>query len=204
MGPLGGRGKWGDLYHVSMSSYGTSCTGEPSVSSSVIWEKHNGTVLRESPPGELGQPVGEHADGWPELIPGDQMWCFGTADVPRERVYSADKSVRRQNGSGDHRRADRSHAYVDDGTRAVRSVIKAPSVRYQRRNETEKPMRVVEHLIAASCPPRGLVLDPFAGSGTTLVGARNLGRRAIGIEERAEQCAVIVDRLKQGCFGEAS
>lgn len=46
----------------------------------------------------------------------------------------------------------------------------------------QMPESLLMRIIRASCPPGGLVVDPFAGSGTTLVAALKLGRRFFGVE----------------------
>lgn len=54
-------------------------------------------------------------------------------------------------------------------------------------NEAPFPEALVEPFVKCFCPPGGLVLDPFCGSGTTLAVAERLGRRAVGIDVRASQ-----------------
>jgi DNA modification methylase len=69
----------------------------------------------------------------------------------------------------------------------------------------EKPLELMRELVG-KCAPLASILDPFMGSGTTLRAAKDLGRRAIGIEIEERFCEIAARRMGQEVldFGEAA
>ena len=62
---------------------------------------------------------------------------------------------------------------------------------------TVKPLKLMEYLIRMIMPPKdGILLDPFSGSGTTIIAAHNLGLEAIGIEKSSEYCEIARKRVQ--------
>lgn len=60
---------------------------------------------------------------------------------------------------------------------------------------TVKPVKLMAYLVELGCPPDGIVLDPFVGSGTTCKAAKKLNRKWIGIELNAEYAKIASARL---------
>ena len=62
---------------------------------------------------------------------------------------------------------------------------------------TQKPVPLFERIIKASSTEKDLILDPFMGTGTTLVAAERLGRNSVGIDSSKENCEIAYKRLKK-------
>jgi site-specific DNA-methyltransferase (adenine-specific) len=86
-----------------------------------------------------------------------------------------------------------------DNPHAPQNVLKAKPETGDKLHIAEKPVAVLEWLVPF-CPEGGTVLDPFMGSGTTLVAAKNLGRKAIGIEIEERYCEIAAKRCSQEVF----
>lgn len=89
---------------------------------------------------------------------------------------------------------------VDNGGKQMKSVwrMTAPNKQEKQhgRHPTQKPLALLERILAASCPPGGRVLDPFNGSGTTGVAAVRAGHPYVGIDLDAAYLDLTIARLR--------
>jgi site-specific DNA-methyltransferase (adenine-specific) len=154
----------------------------------VVWEKHNGSGFAA----DRFKRVHETVTHWYQGPWGDLH-----QDVPRvSSVNPFDRRTRtRKADLTPHAGRIGARTETRDGTRLQRSVIKAPQVRGG--HPTQKPTKILAPLIEYGCPKGGLVVDPFAGSGSTLVAARESGRRSVGVEVSEAYCEAAALRLSQ-------
>lgn len=156
----------------------------------VIWEKHNGSNF--------------HADRFRRVHEMATQWYRGDwGAVFKEPQFTQDVTARqvRRKGRPAHTGEIKGSSYVseDGGSRLMRSVLQVPSVHGDTDvfNETQKPLGILEPLIRYSLAPGKVLLDPFCGAGSSLVVAKQLGARAVGIDIREEQCEATARRLTQ-------
>lgn len=159
------------------------------LSQDVIWEKHNGATF--------------HADRFARVHETVTHWYRGPwGEVYKSPQYTMDATKRavRRKGRPVHTGniGDSSYLSEDGGPRLMRSVIQHRSMHGYAIHPTEKPTGLLERLIDYASMPGSLVLDPFAGSGSTLEVCKATGRRAVGIEADERYCEAAARRLSQG------
>ncbi len=168
-------------------------------------------------PGEYKQPSGR----WPaNVVLSHTLWCEHETKDGRE-VWSCDEgcpvkmlnaqtgtltsgdvagSVRRSNGGNGVTHGVVGHSYADSGG-ASRFFYCAKASRSERgegnSHPTVKPLALMRWLAKLVCPPGGTILDPFAGSGTTLLAAQEEGFSAVGIEREAEYVEIAKKRIER-------
>jgi DNA modification methylase len=101
-------------------------------------------------------------------------------------------------GQRDFSLADGELAWTDfDRALRIVDVSRAAALQDGKEHPTQKSLTVMKWCIEKYSERGQLILDPFAGSGTTLVAAKLLGRPSIGIEMNEKYCQMIVDRLNK-------
>lgn len=156
----------------------------------IVWEKHNGSGFHA----DRFKRVHEHAV---QFYRAATPW----ADIYKSPVTTPDATARtvRRKRRPPHMGHIEAASYTseDGGPRLMTSVIPVRSCHGSAVHPTQKPTGILTPLIEYSCPPGGLVLDPTMGSGSTLVAAKQLGRRAIGIDVDEKWCEAAANRLIQ-------
>lgn len=125
------------------------------------------------------------ANNFPQLLPisGWLVWDK-RIDLPSDN--GSDAELAWQNIDRKiHIFRHRWRGYVKDGEETIKN------------HPTQKPVALMRWIISKWTKPNDLIIDPYVGSGTTCVAAKQLGRRFIGIEINPDYCAIAEDRLRQ-------
>lgn len=131
------------------------------------------------------------------------MLIFASPRMPEPPFTWADRLVwdkKRLGMNGGPWRYRHESIFVSEGFRRVSDGSSSILTAFPEQDDHihGKPLALMETLIESA--PEGVIADPFAGSCSTLVAARNLGRKAIGVELEEKYCEILARRLSQQAF----
>jgi DNA modification methylase len=132
------------------------------------------------------------------LLSKSQKYYFDNEAI-KEKTVTNDDSVRDRDNSKLNNTPGRTrmaglttNSYEMRNKRSVWEINTAP---YKEAHFATFPPELVQPMVLAGCPIGGTVIDPFAGSGTTLEVAKSLNRKSIGIELNPNYCELIKKRV---------
>ncbi len=160
------------------------------MSHDLVWEKHNGTGLFADRFRRVHEIA---AHFYPRNVRWDAVY-----KVPQFTNDARARVVRKKGRPAQWIGATGETVYrsEDGGPRLMRSVLAVRSEHGRAEHPTQKPLGLLEPMLAYCCPPGGTVLDPFAGSGSTGVIAKQTGRNACLIEANPEYASIADRRIK--------
>lgn len=145
-------------------------------------------------PAERGDQTTSKYDGHDDKAGGDKQ----SAAAANAAAAGNDASARRYAGFNERWKATgRKGNGQSDGQKNPRSVWTIPTRGYPGAHFATWPAKLVRRMILAGCPAGGVVLDPFGGTGTTALAARELGCRSLLIELNHDYCRLAAERLAQ-------
>jgi len=154
----------------------------------IVWEKHNGSIF--------------HADRFRRVHEFIVQFYRGDWEkIYKKTVFTKDataRTVRRKKRPAHSGNINASsYKSFDGGPKIMRSVIYSKSCHGYAVHPTQKPVNIIIPIVEYSCPENGSILDPFMGSGTILVAAKQKECKATGIEIEERDCEIAAQRLNQ-------
>lgn len=154
-----------------------------------VWEKHNGSGMAKDRFRRVHEFCVQFYQGaWDDLY----------HEVPRiPGEARAGQRIKQRKSQPQHFSQSKATGYEYGDDRLQRSVIYCRSCHGNAVHPTQKPTPLLRNYIHYSVPPGGIILDPFCGSGSTGVAAKETGRRAVLIEVDEGKCEIAAQEVSQ-------
>jgi len=182
---------------AGMFAHQLACSNEAWFKYEWVWEKEKGTTMYNVPyqPAIAHEQVLVFSAAASTYSPSETMDYF-----PQMKTGKPYKAHGKRSGAMKFHTMPNHSGNDNDGTRFPTSVVYFN--RERGKHPTQKPVALFEYLIRTYTQPGALILDPFAGSGTTAVAAKISGRAFICGDTSAEYCELARRRVHPE-FGKA-